>query len=364
MEKKIFFISHGLNIGGAEKFLISLANGLSENFDVTVIAISPGNTLLNELSEKVNFIQIERKRKIDFNTIFKLNQILKNNSNAIICSMDFFCFTYFRISTLFLKKQKSYISYHSTILKNKKEYFLTWLYTRFLRKTDKILTVSKNQAAYTSKKFKINPKKFLTINNGIEIKKWGNISNFDFKKIIRSNYNIPLDAKVIVITAALRIEKNHINAIKALDYLHNTLNCNAYLLLVGGGDCFNLIEKQVLESKLEQFVVFVGSQKDVRPFYYASDIFTLTSDRIETFSIAALEAMACGIPCVLTNIGGANEMIVPYENGFISEIAFDSIANYWYMALNTSFSKQKIISRVADEFNIEKMINNYKKIFS
>lgn len=363
VKKKLIFISHGLNIGGAEKFLISLANSLTNKFEVEIIAISPGRDLLGELSENVTFREIKRNKKIDFKTISQLRNYMKINQGAIICNMDFFCFFYFKIATIFLHKNfKTFISYHSTILKNKKENILTWIYTRFIRKSDCILTVSENQAKYTSNKFGLNYKLFKTIHNGIDVAKWENIESIDFKKEIREKYHIPSDSKVIVITAALREEKNHILAIDALYYYHQNYNLNPYLLLVGDGGMRNEIVSQIEKYDISKYVVFAGSQTDVKPFYYASDIFTLTSFS-ETFSIAVLEAMSTGLPCVITNTGGANEMVKDGFNGFLSEINQVSVAECWNKALNNDFSTEKIKNNVIDKFDIVSMVNNYITIF-
>ena len=57
IKKKIIFISHGLRVGGAEKFLISIANAVRNHFSVNILAISEGKDLIHELSEKVKFIR-------------------------------------------------------------------------------------------------------------------------------------------------------------------------------------------------------------------------------------------------------------------------------------------------------------------
>lgn len=363
--KKLIFISHGLNVGGAEKFLISLSGLLTDDFNVSIVAISPGRELLHELSEHVEFRQIERRKKIDLQTIVSLRRILLENSKSVICTMDFFCYFYYRLALLGTrKKHRVFISYHSTLLKNYKEYILMNLLTKLLRKKDLVLTVSYNQAAYTSKYFKIDMEQFITIHNGIKTDNWKVDNPKELKQLTCEKYSIPIDAKIITITANLRKEKNHLMAINALKYLHDEHKIKAYLFLVGGGDMLEEIKKEVSNLQLENFVLFTGIQLEVKPYYYSSSIFSLTSDRIETFSIAALEAMACGLPCVLTNIGGANEMIVEGINGYLCAVDPRSIGDAWFKALNSNFSSKTIVRLVEEKFEHSVMGKKYLKVFT
>jgi glycosyltransferase involved in cell wall biosynthesis len=113
---------------------------------------------------------------------------------------------------------------------------------------------------------------------------------------------------------------------------------------------------------IEQHVIFCGQQLDVRPFLGAADVFTLTSNN-ETFSIAALEAMAMGVPCVLTDIGGAHEMIVDGKNGFLVESGNPgSIAAGWLKVFNQNdlFDKWQIRKMVVDRFSIQRLISDFE----
>jgi glycosyltransferase involved in cell wall biosynthesis len=91
-----------------------------------------------------------------------------------------------------------------------------------------------------------------------------------------------------------------------------------------------------------------------------SSIFTLTSHSIETFSLAALEAMSFSLPCSLTDIGGANEMISEGINGFLTQPHNSfSIAESWNHLLNGQFDKQQIRGLVLQQFTSNKMLDQY-----
>ena len=82
------------------------------------------------------------------------------------------------------------------------------------------------------------------------------------------------------------------------------------------GDYFGILMDDIRiftnSLNMEDYVKFTGIQRDVRPFYWSADLFTLCSDS-ETFSIAAMEAMACGLPAVLTDVGGLRDAASGYD---------------------------------------------------
>jgi L-malate glycosyltransferase len=80
-----------------------------------------------------------------------------------------------------------------------------------------------------------------------------------------------------------------------------------------------VICKQVRELGLEDRVLFLGKQDNLEELYSISDIKLLLSEK-ESFGLVALEAMACGVPSIGTNVGGIPEVIEDGYNGFICEI--------------------------------------------
>jgi glycosyltransferase involved in cell wall biosynthesis len=361
---KILYITPALSVGGAEKFLILLSNSLvPEKEKQIVVSLKAVNTLQHELDDKIDFITLPRQNKFDLKPILKLRRIIKQHQPEIIFCINFYSYLVSRCAMFSLStKATRIISYHSTIHVTRKEHLLHKLYALLLTKKDSVVTVSTNQAKYTAEHYSIPPKKFTTIHNGIDLRYWHPSTDDSDRLSIRKTYGIRADAKVIVMTAALRIEKNHIGAVKALHLLHTVYNQKAYLLMVGDGVMKEEIIKLARELNLEDYVKITGMQKEVRPFYWASDLFTLTSTSVETFSIAALEGMGCGLPSVLTNIGGATEMVRDGLNGYICNLEEQDMAQKWCAALNNNFSRDSIHNFISNNFSAEKMLEEYRKI--
>ena len=93
---------------------------------------------------------------------------------------------------------------------------------------------------------------------------------------------------------------------------------NARLLLVGPMEenLDPLKEETIHEINNNPNIDWLGLQQDVRPYYLQADAFVFPSYR-EGFPNTVLEAGAMGLPAIVTDINGANEIIVPNENGII-----------------------------------------------
>lgn len=365
-KKKIIFSIQSLCTGGAEKFLVSLVNKLDySQFDCTIISYSKNNPLATELNKEVSLLVISRKSKFDLGPIFQTRKYIETSKPDVFFCIGFFSFFLIHISNLFnFRKTTRIISYHTTIHRNRKDHLLMKLFSKFIKDTDKIVAVCNNQIDYTTKKYNINRNFFTAIYNGVDTNYWRLPITVEETSSIRNQFNIPKDAKVIIKTAAFRKEKNHKAAVDAFKLLYkNGLN-NVFLLFVGDGILKNEIQDYVNKLNLSDRIIFAGNQIDVRPFYWASDIFTLTSNGVETFSISALEALSCGLPSVLTDIGGANEMIQEGVNGYLTSTISENIAEQWSKTLTSFFDKESISLGVKNKFSLELMIKNYEGLLS
>ncbi len=363
--KKILYITPGLNIGGAEKFIITLANALSaDTGSQTIVSLTPQNALEHELKKDIQFVALERRSRFDLAPLMKLRRLIKKEKPDVIFCINFFTYFFVRCAIFMTGiKSRRIISYHSTIHVNRKEYWMHKFYKRLLTKNDIIVTVSRNQEKYTANELGLPISKFRTIYNGIDTDYWKPpVEGFNSRLSTRKNYQIPADAKVIVKAASFRVEKNHIGAVKALKLLHDQYKCPAYLMLLGDGVMLREVQKLTHELGLEQFVLFAGMISNVQPYLWAGDVFTLCSTSVETFSIAALEAMASGLPCVLTDIGGASEMIVEGKTGYLCTPDEKDIAEKWHRVLTGNFSKDEIYQHVDTRFSANKMVEEYKEI--
>ncbi len=109
---------------------------------------------------------------------------------------------------------------------------------------------------------------------------------------------------------------------KGVDVLLNAMSktvragARCKCIIVGEGALMEPLVDQTAKLGLSHLVSFVGFQQSARPFLQAADAFILTS-HYEGLPLAVLEAMACGLPCLVTAAGGSAEAVLDKQTGLV-----------------------------------------------
>lgn len=362
----IAIVLNGLYVGGAEKFGISLANrfaaaGIRSHL---VLFREMDSPLRNQIDERVKLITIRRTSKYDFikHRAFDAEMVSRNITRVVIIGLlPLFLTRIFRWGRNM--PYRAFLSLHSTIPASTFIYLQNLFFLRFAQKQDQVMFICKAQQEFYRKHYFFNPAQQVVIYNGVDTD-WYNPTEFQTSRDIRKELNIPQDDPVILLVATLRPEKGHADAIRALQVLHQQYPSwnRTHLLCLGGGaeTYMQQLKNQAADQQLSEFVHFAGNQNDVRPFQKISTLFTLTSFSVETFSIAALEAMSFGLPASLTRIGGAAEMIQEGVNGSLSEARNPaSIADSWNRILINPPKAETVRKKVQQEFSLNGMFAAY-----
>lgn len=93
----------------------------------------------------------------------------------------------------------------------------------------------------------------------------------------------------------------------------------ARLLFLGDGPERAPLEEEVRRLRLRDRVVFLGTQDDVAPVFAAADLFVFPSE-FESFGLAALEALSCGVPVIATRAGGLPEVVRDGQDGYLRDV--------------------------------------------
>ncbi|PKR85886.1 N-acetyl-alpha-D-glucosaminyl L-malate synthase BshA [Heyndrickxia camelliae] len=229
-----------------------------------------------------------------------------------------------------------------------------------IEKSDYVTAVSKALVQQTYDL--IQPQKEIqTVYNFIDERVYKKVDS----KHLREEYGILPHEKVIIHVSNFRAVKRVQDVVRAFAKISESIP--AKLLLVGDGPEMTVICKLVNELKLEDKVLLLGRQDNLEELYSISDLKLLLSQK-ESFGLVALEAMACGVPCIGTNIGGIPEVIQDGKNGYICEVGdIDAIAEKALHLLTDPilhevFSANAVAS-VREDFMSKKIVNQYEEIY-
>jgi glycosyltransferase involved in cell wall biosynthesis len=163
---------------------------------------------------------------------------------------------------------------------------------------------------------------------GVPILNWLNTSHFrpsseEERAIARQSLGIGLDEFVIVSVGNCRSVKNHNAVLCAIPMLPATIR--PLYLHVGREEPDSPERKLAAELKIESEVRFLGSQADALPFLWAADVFVMPSLN-EGLSIAAMEAIASGVPVLFSDISGLSEVATGTKWTIFTSTSPESVA--------------------------------------
>lgn len=223
-----------------------------------------------------------------------------------------------------------------------------------------------NKVTAVSESLKKDTLELFDIKNEIEV-----IPNF----ICFNEYQLPNNDKykkrfapnnefIITHVSNFRKVKRIEDVIKVFEKLSSHLSCK--LILAGDGPERNKIERICRNKFNNDQVIFLGNLKSTIEVLNISDLFLLPSEK-ESFGLAALEAMASGVPVISTYSGGLPEVIENGKSGFLSKIGdTEEMAKNGLQILSTKETQQKFKIQAlkrAKVFDIANILSKYEALY-
>ena len=184
---------------------------------------------------------------------------------------------------------------------------------KYYRNAERILPCSKAVASHMREQG-CQAEKLEVVYNPIDLPYYKALPQV--RNSLRKRYSVSPDTKVIVSGGRFDEGKGFESLVKAYAQFLRRGN-RAKLWLLGDGPRRGKIEALIEELGLGDNVMLPGYVANIREWFWAADLFVSPSELPEGFSVVLLEAMACGLPAAVTNIGGSPEIVAEGVNGVL-----------------------------------------------
>jgi glycosyltransferase involved in cell wall biosynthesis len=368
----LFFLIRSLNIGGAERQLVELVKGLdNKQFDVTVGLFYNEGVLLEEIKSMpwIHVVSLNKSGRWDIiRFVFRFIKLLKSLQPDILYSFlpdaNIVGLIVGRLSGVKrvvwgVRASNMDVSRYDWLARMSLR--LSAFLSRF---PDAIITNSvAGKEFHRSIGYSTN--RMMVVPNGIDTDRFKPDHSAGLK--VRDEWNIDEDKVTIGLVGRLDPMKDHTTFLQAVK-IFDQKKCSVCFVCIGDGKEPYKSEIHSLCSALgiNGFLIWAGEGYDMVAVYNAMDMIT-SSSLSEGFSNVIGEAMACGVPCVVTDVGDSAAIVG--ETGIVvSPKDSQALAAGWIRMLGhlndkTYSIKEMARARIVYHYNSEILIQKTSRMF-
>jgi len=357
---RVLQLIDSLEIGGAEKMAVQLANALSSRVAVSALCCTrKAGPLKTQIKNKVEYLELKKKHALDITALLRLKKFVKEHQITILHAhgSSFFIAWLFKIISPKIK-----LVWHD----HNGERDLTNVSNSVL----KIVSSSFNHVLCVNTKLELWSKKHLycpditQVNNFITIKSSPSHSNLN---ILLGNRR---SVKIIHV-ANLRVPKDHLTGIKAIELLVKD-NFEVTYHLVGNYDKNDTYYKTILQyiqqNKLSNHVFIYGPKHNVKDYLEASDVGILTSTH-EGLPLSLIEYALAKLVIITTDVGECKNFVEDYAKVFepkdfkvLYSHLKETISNTEIARLNSEKLYKKAIDLHSENAVVIKLMKVYEEL--
>jgi len=312
----VLFVLSSLGVGGSECKIARMANRFKEeDVQVTLACLNGPYTLEPTVRRDVPLHKLERRGKFSFAAVWRLRNLMLRERPATVIAVNLYQSLYVACAVALLPYRPRKVALVNTSTFRGRRLWKR-LYQFVLSRFDLTVHGSQAQRNFWVASDRRAHDNSGVIYNGVDSSHFEPVVAYEEAKRLRARLGVSPQTLLMGTVGRMRPEKNHEVLLTTLRRLR-VARVDVHLVIAGDGPLREFLTRRAAELEVTDRVSFVGELDDVRPVLTALDVFVLPSTAVESFSNAALEAMAIGRPVILSDIGGAREMIDDGVEGYV-----------------------------------------------
>ncbi len=366
---KIVHVITGTHTGGAEMVLYQLMKSIDpDGVDVlSMMAPGPIGTLIEQLGIDVHTLSMNEGRRPTFANVLALRRTVRDLNPLVTQGWMYHGNLAALLGARSQRRSSAVIwGIHHTITKIENEKRMTRAIVKMSAKLSRLpraIVYCSRQSAKDHEALGFAPDKTVIIPNGVDCELFK--PDQDARSRLRKQLDIPEKRRIVGFVARVHPMKDHRNLVRAMKLLVEEER-DVHLVFIGSGgeEEDKSLQKFIVESGISEHISFMGLRDDVPDLIGGFDIFCLPSAWGEAFPMVVCEAMASGVPCVVTDVGDASWIVG--ETGIVVKPR-DSVALSSALGSLLALSEVELKgrgldarSRIMREFPLSKMVASYE----
>jgi sugar transferase (PEP-CTERM/EpsH1 system associated) len=354
-------VLYALQPGGMELGVVKVVNGLdARRVRSSILSTRAAGDLRHLLSPEVALYELSRRGGNDPKLVWQMYRLFRETRPDIIHTHAWGTLIEGLVAARLARVPVVVHGEHGTL---QLRGYQRWVQRRAWSAADRVLAVSSRLAERMSAETGFPLRRIETIRNGVDLTRFGRVS----RAKARAALGLSHGELAIGTLGRLVPVKNQALLIDAARLLHER-GVEATVMIAGDGPLRQELEAQAAAAGVGDRVRLLGHRSDPEVVLSALDVYVLTSTS-EGLPNTVLEAMATGLPVVVTQVGGADELVQHNVTGFlVPSAAPDALARTLATLLGdeglrrTTGAAARI--RAETEFGLSGMIRRYQALYT
>lgn len=363
----VLHVTQYIEIGGLETLIVEICKKMDKSrFQVSILCLGgyDENYGAELRSAGVEIDVIRKQGKFDLGFFRKVCRFITEKRIDVLHAHGG-CFLYAAIFSFFAKVKSFIFTAHGMPLSNSLQAVFEDRIAAL--RCQEIVAVSEEIKTTLARRMPWSKSRISVLLNGIDIDRFRPFTYDTERETMTDRYGLPQGAFLVGSVGRLEPVKNYSMLLRAFAGLPVNQGRRPHLVLVGEGSCRDELESLAARLGVADRTTFLGMQYQVHEILPLLDAFVLSS-LTEGTSISLLEAQACDVPAVVTDVGGNGVVIRDKQNGFVCPLNDDEAMTAALQKLQTDPDLARDMGaaarhRVLEEFDLNSMVRRYETLY-